>query len=125
LVINKKNKKKTREILNEITGKQKNNVTIQKICSEGVEYTNSTDKANAFNKFFCGIGEKILNSVEQTSTNFSSFLTENPNTMPLEFGQISQAKFITIIENLESKASNDIDGLSNKTLKFLVISRIN
>jgi hypothetical protein len=119
LEINKKNPKKTWEILNEITGKQKNNVYIQKICSEGVEYTNSTDKANAFNKFFCGIGEKISNSVEQTSTNFSSFLTESPNTIPLELGQISQAEFITIIENLESKASNDIDGLSNKTLKFL------
>jgi hypothetical protein len=119
LIINKKNPKKTWEILNELTGKQKNNVTIQKICSEGVEYTNSTDKANAFNKFFCGIGEKISNSVEQTSANFSSYLTESPNTIPLEFGQISQAEFITIIENLESKASNDIDGLSNKTLKFL------
>jgi hypothetical protein len=39
--------------------------------------------------------------------------------MPLEFGPISQAEFITIIDNLEAKSSNDIDGISNKTLKFL------
>jgi Reverse transcriptase (RNA-dependent DNA polymerase) len=115
----KKNSKKTWEILNEFTGKSKNKPTVQKICSDGVEYTDSKQKANVFNKFFCGIGEQISNSVEPTSANFNDYLTENPNTIPLEFGNISQAEFITIIENLEPKNSNDIDGISNKMLKFL------
>jgi Notch-like protein len=39
--------------------------------------------------------------------------------MPLKFGPISQAEFITIIDNLDAKSSNNIDGISNKTLKFL------
>jgi hypothetical protein len=94
-------------------------MSIQSICSEGVEYSNSSDKANVFNKFFSGVGTKISNSVEHTNKNFEDYLTENPNTRPLEFGQISQAEFITIIENLEAKSSTDIDGISNKTLKFL------
>jgi hypothetical protein len=116
---NKKNPKKTWEILNEITGKSKSNTTIQNIRSEGVEYSNSSDKANIFNKFFSSVGENISNSVEDTNKNFNDYLNERPNTIPLEFGQLSQAEFITIIENLEAKSSNDIDGISNKTLKFL------
>jgi hypothetical protein len=46
-------------------------------------------------------------------------LGEVPNLIPLEFGTLSHAEFITLIENLESKPSTDIDGLSNKILKFL------
>jgi hypothetical protein len=116
---NKKNPKGTWEILNEITGRNKSNAKIQSICSEGREYTDSRDKANVFNKFFCGVGKKIANSVEKTKTKYTDFLVDRPNLIPLEFGTITQAEFITLIENLESKSSTDIDGLSNKTLKFL------
>jgi Reverse transcriptase (RNA-dependent DNA polymerase) len=115
----KKNPKKTWEILNELTGRGKTNANIQKLCSGGLEYTDSKDKANVFNKFFCSVGEAISNSIEPTSANFEDFLRDNPNTIPLEFGLISQAEFITIINNLEPKSSNDIDGISNKILKFL------
>jgi hypothetical protein len=116
---NKKNPKKTWEILNEITGKNKASVSIQKICSEGKEYTDSREKANIFNKFFCGVGKKISDTVDPTKTNFTDYLGEVPNLIPLEFGTLSQAEFITLIENLEPKPSTDIDGLSNKILKFL------
>jgi hypothetical protein len=120
LEANKKNPKKTWEILNEITGKSKNKESIQKICSGGNEYTDSLSKANVFNKFFSGVGEKISKSVEKTNKDYMDYLTEPPqNSIPLEFGEISQAEFITLIENLESKTSTDIDGLSNKLLKFL------
>jgi hypothetical protein len=79
----------------------------------------SSEKANAFNKFLCGVGQKISDSVEYTVKNFTDYLVENPNLIPLEFGPVTQAEFVTIIENLESKASTDIDGISNKMLKFL------
>jgi hypothetical protein len=115
----KKSKKKTWEILNDLTGKSKKNVSVQKICSEGREYVDSSEKANVFNKFFCGVGQKISDSVEETAKNFTDYLVENPNLIPLEFGPVTQAEFVTIIENLESKASTDIDGISNKVLKFL------
>jgi Reverse transcriptase (RNA-dependent DNA polymerase) len=115
----KKNPKKTWEILSELTGRSKSNLGVQSICSEGREYTDSLTKANIFNKFFCGVGEQISNSVEPTAVNFNEYLTENPNTIPLEFGPITQAEFITIIDNLEAKSSTDIDGISNKMLKFL------
>jgi hypothetical protein len=72
-------------------------------------------KVKAFNNIFvyCTL------SVEPTSANFNDYLIENPNMILLEFGNISQAEFITIIENLEPKNSNYIDGISNKMLKFL------
>jgi hypothetical protein len=120
LEANKKNPKKTWEILNELTDKSKSNVKIQKICSGGVDYTDSAGKGNVFNKFFSGIGEKISKSVEKGNKNFNDYLTEPaPNSIPIEFGEISQAEFITLIENLESKSSVDINGISNKLLKFL------
>jgi hypothetical protein len=93
---------------------------IQKICSGGVDITDSTGKANAFNKCFSGIGEKISESDEIRTTDYKEHLTDPaPNSIPLEFGEISHAEFITLIKNLESKPSVDIDGISNKLLKFL------
>jgi Reverse transcriptase (RNA-dependent DNA polymerase) len=115
---NKKNPKKTWDILKELTGNSKNNCNIEKISSAGVEITDSSEMANVFNKFFSGVGTKISNSVEATNANFNDYLNENPNTIPLEFGQLSQAEFISIINKLESKSSTDINGISNKMLKF-------
>jgi hypothetical protein len=57
--------------------------------------------------------------VEGTNVQFTDYLSERPNTIPLEFGIITQAEFITLIKNLEPKSSVDIDGISNKMLKFL------
>jgi Reverse transcriptase (RNA-dependent DNA polymerase) len=115
----KKNPKKTWDILGEFIGKGKNNSKIQSISVAGTEYTDSRDMATQFNKFFSSVGEQISSTVEQTNANFTDYLKEYPNLIPLEFGPISQAEFITIINNLESKSSTDINGISNKMLKFL------
>jgi Reverse transcriptase (RNA-dependent DNA polymerase) len=116
-----RNPKKMWEILNELTGKKlsKSGTKIEKICSAGETITGSLNIANEFNKFFCSVGEKISNSVENTTAKPEDYLRPNPNTNPLEFGVFTQAEFINIINSMEPKSSADINGLSNKILKFV------
>jgi hypothetical protein len=47
------------------------------------------------------------------------FVQDRQGVLPLDFGTISQAEFLTIINNLEPKSSGDIDGISNRMLKFV------
>jgi hypothetical protein len=114
-----KNPKKTWGILRELTGKKREAEGIKNICSEGRTYTDSGEIANQFNKFFSSVGVQISENVEPTNANFADYLREYPNVLPLNFGAISQAEFITLINNLEPKSSGDIDGISNKMLKFV------
>jgi hypothetical protein len=114
-----KNPKKTWDILRELTGKGKGENSIGNICSDGQTYTDDGDIANQFNKFFASVGNQISDSIEHTDANYTDFLHDRPNVLPLDFGTISQAEFITIINNLEPKSSGDIDGISNKMLKFV------
>jgi hypothetical protein len=76
--------------------------------------------ANSFNKFFCEVGMRISESVERTSAIPEDYLGDGQqNVLPMEFGIFSQAEFINIINNLEPKSSTDINGISNKLIKFV------
>jgi hypothetical protein len=114
-----KNPKKTWDILRELTGKSKGENSIGNICSEGQTYTDDGEIANQFNKFFASVGNQISDSIEHTDAKYTDFVQDRPGVLPLDFGTIFQAEFITIINNLEPKSSGDIDGISNKMLKFV------
>jgi hypothetical protein len=55
------------EIIGEVTGKKSNNNSckINKLSSAGLTITGSRNIANEFNTFFCNVGEKIANDVEE------------------------------------------------------------
>jgi hypothetical protein len=117
-----KNPKKMWEIIGNVTGKKNGNNSskIEKISSAGSVITGSRNIANEFNTFFCNVGEKIANDVEKTATKPEDFLrAPAPNTIPMEFGTLTQAEFISIINNMDPKSSVDIDGISNKLIKFI------
>jgi hypothetical protein len=116
---NKKNPKKLWDILKENSTGKKDNTKIEKIMSSSGLLTDEQSIANEFNKFFGSVGTKISNSVNKTSKKPEDFLGNNPPPPPIELGTISQAEFINIINSLEPKNSCDIDGISNKLLKFL------
>jgi hypothetical protein len=114
--------KKCGKIIGEVTGKKSNNNTckINKLSSAGLTITGSRNIANEFNTFFCNVGEKIANDVEDTNYRHEDFLREPaPTTLPMEFGTFTQAEFISIINNMDPKSSMDIDGISNNLIKFV------
>jgi hypothetical protein len=87
---------------------------------ENIIVTDSLSMANEFKKFFCSVGQKISNSVNATKSKPEDYNTDpDPNVTQMEFGTFTQAEFINIISKMESKASQDIDGLSNKMIKFV------
>jgi hypothetical protein len=116
---NKKNPKKLWDILKENSTGKKENIKVKKIMSSSGLLTDELAIANEFNKFFGSIGTNISNSVKKTSKKPEDFFDNNPPPPSIELGTISQAEFINIINTLEPKNSSDIDGISNKLIKFL------
>jgi hypothetical protein len=117
---NKKNPKKVWDILRENTVGKSNSDKIEKIMTPTGPVVDNQAIAREFNKFFSSVGTKISNSVNVTSKKPEDFLSVNNNPPPpLELRPISQAEFINIINSLEPKPSCDIDGISNKLIKFL------
>jgi hypothetical protein len=93
--------------------------TIEKIKVSDTAITEKIKIANYFNKFFSEISVKISDLVEG-SVIPEDYLREScENVMHLKFGIFTQAKFINIINTLEPKSSSDINGISNKMIKFI------
>jgi Reverse transcriptase (RNA-dependent DNA polymerase) len=116
--VNNKNPKKMWDILKENSTGKRGHDKIEKITSDRGVLTDNQAIADEFYKFFSSVGEKISKSVHKTDREPESFLP-NIDPLPLELGVISQAEFINIIDSLEPKPSCDIDGISNKVMKFL------
>jgi hypothetical protein len=117
-----KNPKKTWELLNELTSKNKSksNSNIPFIISNGNKIDSPQEIATEFNSFFVNAGQSIVNSVPATDTSPESFLP-NPDTETPEFdlGNISPTHILDIIKSFQNKSSLDIDGISLKLLKFI------
>jgi CRISPR/Cas system-associated protein Cas5 (RAMP superfamily) len=59
-ILKSNNKSKTTwNIINELLGKQHSSKDIQKLTTEGSQLTNQHDRADAFNKYFSSIIDKL------------------------------------------------------------------
>ena len=70
-----------------------------------------------FNEFFSSVGSSVSKNVNPTSACPLSFLEEKPNILDLDLDQTGPVHFCDILKNFESKASQDLDGISIKLLK--------
>ena len=117
---NKKNPKKTWDILKEAANLNKSNDTIDKlVTNDGVIY-DKRQIAQTFNDFFVKIGPEIKQSISPTLLKPEDFMPNLPNVIPLEFANINPTYIRDIVKSLQSKNSLDSDGISSKLLKSIV-----
>jgi hypothetical protein len=117
-----KNPKKIWNLLNEITGNNKNSsgANISHINDNGTNISSPPDIANAFNSFFVKAGQNISESVPPSSRTPESYFPPTIDPPPnLEFGNINLWHVSDIIKSFPNKQSLDIDGISLKLLKFV------
>jgi hypothetical protein len=119
LTENAKNPKKMWEILNEITGGKKGGSKIDKLLINDNDVSDPNLIAEEFNKFFTSIGKKISESISPTNVDPISLMPNYNVHNDLQFGQMSQADFINIVNDMQSKNSGDVNGISTKMLKFV------
>jgi hypothetical protein len=114
--LNKKNPKKTWDILKEATYGTANQSTIDKITVNNTPVNDPGQISNEFNKFFTSVGKQIAEAVDPVSKDPLDYVTTNCNR-DLSLGIMSQADFINIVNNMEPKNSSDINGMSTKMIK--------
>jgi len=110
--LNRKNPKRTWDLLKEATNLTKSNDKIHKLQLNNQIITEPKQIANAFNNFFVRVGADISESIIPTKAKAEDFMPVLDNIDELDLGDTSPIHFIDIIKSLQSKSSMDSDGIS-------------
>jgi len=121
LTRNKKNPKRTWDLLKEAASLGKSNDNVEKLISDNVTISDPKLIADHFNDFFVKIGSTIAQSVTKTNAKPEDFMPVYNNLNELDLGNISPIHICDIIKSLQAKNSLDSDGISSKLLKKIAI----
>ena len=114
-----KNPRKVWDTLKELTTGKSSNQSVDKIVtSNNVTLNDPLLIVEEFKNFFVKAGKSVSESVSPVAKDPVDLLPKlNPPEMYIN--EISQGELVNIIEQMESKSSLDINGLSTKLIKFL------
>jgi len=116
---NRKKPKKVWDTINEALQNCKTSHTIPDLTVNGDILTDDKSKADAFNNFFTGIGNKITDAIPQGSKSPNDYIPNNPDNINFEFDEIGPVHLIDIIKSIPSKSSSDLNGISSKLIKHV------
>ena len=114
---NKNNSRKTwdgiRNIINQSHKKQNNNIFLN---YKGKTIFDQKSVANTFNQHYSTIADKLLSKLEKPTCEYQDFL-KNPNKNELYLNEIEPDEIRKMINDLDTKKSADIYGISPTFLK--------
>ena len=118
------NCRKTWDVLNSILKRQKACKLSDKFLVNNKMITNPTDIANKFNSFFINIGKTLANQIDNTNTDFRSYLS-NRSAEPFTASPITHTELLDIIKQLNDSSPGN-DDVSIKIIKHVspAISRV-
>ena len=120
LKANKKNPKKTWDVIKEATFGHNPISKIEKISSNGKTLMDPTEISNEFNNFFTNIGNEISNSIYPTIKTYNDYVPINQNIPTLDLGNTGPIHIADIVKSLQPKKSTDVDGLSMYHIKKII-----
>jgi len=112
----KNNPRRTWELIKEAMNTQKATNKIEKISVEGKTITNPKEMADSFGAFFAGAGVKVAQAINSTKHTPEEYMPE-PCQHELHLGAVSSAEVVRVLREMQSKSSQDINGLSVKILQ--------
>ena len=117
----KNNSKKLWNMINKISGKNKDKTSIiDYIKVDYIEYYDSSGITNNLCKYFANIGENLLSKIPKPRKPINDFLTKiERNEKSLFLRPTSEQEINKIIEMLPNKNSSGYDNISNILLKKL------
>jgi hypothetical protein len=119
--LNKKNPKRTWELLKEAANLKKSNDQINSLNINNQSVSDPRLIADAFNNFFVRVGAEISESIIPTNAKAEDFMPILENIDELDLGETNPTHFLDIIKSLQAKSSLDSDGLSTKLLKKVAL----
>ena len=116
----KNDNKKTWNLINNILNKSKGKKPYPKFFKENNQIIIDKSKiANRFNEYFINIGEKLVDDIDENSQKcYKDFLNKYDN-LKFDFSPVEEQTIIKVINNLSSKDSYGIDGISTTLLKYM------
>ena len=116
----KNDNKKTWNLINNILNKSKGKKSYPKFFKENNQIIIDKSKiANRFNEYFINIGEKLVDDIDENSQKcYKDFLNKYDN-LKFDFSTVEEQTIIKVINNLSSKDSYGIDGISTTLLKYM------
>ena len=100
-------KKKKRNLLS-------NKIKIDNILNENIEVI-----TNSFNKYFVNIGPDLASNIKDPTPNFYKTFLKNPASSRFSFELVNENTVSKIMDNLSTKKSCGIDGLSTHLIKSI------
>ena len=112
--------KNTWKTINEILSRNNNNKSLPPFFKDGEEIIKDEKEiANRFNSFFTEVGPKLANSINYIGNmTHNSYMNRNCHTK-FTFKTIETDTVTSAVNNLSSKNSSGIDGISTKLLKII------
>ena len=117
----KNNSKKLWNMINKISGKNKDKTSIiDYIKVDNIKYYDSSGITNNLCKYFANIGENLSSKIPKPRKPINEYLTKiERNEKSLFLRPTSEQEIIKIIEMLPNKNSSGYDNISNILLKKL------
>ena len=116
--------KKIWETINEACNKKSKSSIIDKLDIDG-HITNDESKiANAFNKHFATVGEKVSDFIPKSNVNFRDYLPP-PCNNSIFLHPVSPGELVEIIMNMGKKHSLDVNDIPFKVIQYVATDIMN
>ena len=116
LAANKKDPRKTWQLINELNSRHHKRKTIARIEIGDNKISSAADMAEAFNHHFAKIGHDLASEIPLVNTQPESFLISADNTF--SFGSCCTSEVLKLLEKLEVNKVTGLDNLPSKFLKL-------
>ena len=116
----KNNIRKTWEHINAILGKSCNTEYPEFFSdASGNKITDFKLIADSLNDYFSSIGQSLAEEIDTGGLDPLNYLEQNTNAPEFSFHCVSEKEISGVINNLKSKKSSGVDGVSSHLLKFI------
>ena len=114
------NSRKTWQMINELTSRQKNNASVKELRLDENSVTNSHELSNAFNDHFSTIGSKLANEVPLVTdgSSYADYIVSSNNKFV--FSPISSNNVYSLLNRLSKSKATGLDNISAKLIRECV-----
>ena len=112
-----KNSKETWNKINQILNNKKSGSDNIYLSENGIIITDPKQVANQFSNYFVAVAKKLTKKIGQTNNKYQDYL-KNSNEHSLYLTEMEPYQIRTQIQNLNSKKTIDIFGISANFLKL-------
>ena len=109
--------RKTWQLINELTSRQKNNASVKELKLNENSVTNSHELSNAFNDHFSTTGTKVANEVSLVTdgSSYADYIVSSNNKF--FFSPISSSNVFSLLNKLSKSKATALDNISPKLIR--------